>query len=73
MNCCLQIRQSDVRANHSTDTCFSRLADIMLNGAENGKHTGMILINLRKSFDTLDHKNFSEKMKCIGLLDQRIK
>ena len=44
-----------------------------VNGAENGKLTGMILIDLRKFFDTLDHKNFSEKMKCIGLLDHRIK
>ena len=44
-----------------------------VNGAENGKHTGMVLIDLRKFFDTLDHKNVSEKMKCIGLLDHRIK
>ena len=29
---------------------------MILNGAENGKHISMILINLHKTFDTLDHK-----------------
>ena len=44
------------RANHSTDTCLSRLTDMILNGAKNGKYTGMILIDLQKAFDALDHK-----------------
>ena len=29
---------------------------MILKGAENGKHTGMISIDLRKDFDTLNHK-----------------
>ena len=29
---------------------------MILNGADNGKHTGIILIDLQKVFDTLDHK-----------------
>ena len=37
-----------------------------LNGADNGKHNGMILIDLQKAFDTLDHTILLEKMKCIG-------
>ena len=58
--------QSGYRANHSTDTCLSQLADMILNGAENGKHAGVILIDLQKAVDTLDHKILLDKMKCIG-------
>ena len=65
--------QSGFRANHSTDTCLSQLTDMILNGTENGKHTGMILIDLKKAFDTLDHKILLDKMKCIGFLDKTIK
>ena len=51
----LYIYQSGSTANHSIDTCLSRSNDMILNGAENGKQTGMILIDLQKAFGTLDH------------------
>ena len=43
---------------------------MILNGAENGKHTGMILIDLQKAFDTSDHKILLDKMKCRGFSDK---
>ena len=46
------IYQSGFRANHSTDTCLSRLTDMILNSAENGKYPELILIDLQKVFDT---------------------
>ena len=36
---------------------------MILNSAENGKHTGMMLTDLQKAFDTLDHKILLGKMK----------
>ena len=65
--------QSGFRANHSTDTCLSQLTDMILNSAKNGKHTGMVLIDLQKAFGTIDHKILSDKMKCIGFSDKPIK
>ena len=53
--------------------CLSWLTDLILNGAENGKHTGMILIDHQKAFDTLGNKIFLDKMKCIGFSDKTIK
>ena len=58
--------QTSFRANHFTDPRLSMLTDMTLNGAENGKYMGIIFINLEKTFDTLDHKILSEKMKCMG-------
>ena len=65
--------QSSPRANYSTDTCLSQLTDTILNGAKNGKHTGMVLVNFQKAFDTLDHKILLDKMECIAFLDKTIK
>ena len=48
--------RSGLGANHLTDTGLSQLSDMIFDGAENGKHTGVILIDLQKAFDTLDHK-----------------
>ena len=65
--------QSGFRANHSTDTCLSQLTDLILNGGENGKHTSVILIDLRKNFDTSDRKILLGKIKCVGFSDKTIK
>ena len=35
-------------------------------GFDSGLLTGMILIDLQKAFDTVDHKILIEKMKCMG-------
>ena len=67
----MYIYQSGFRADHSTDTCLSQLTDMILNTAGNEKHTGMILIDLQKAFDTLDHKIFLDKMKYIGFSDKK--
>ena len=51
------IYQSGFRANHSRDKSLFRLTDMFLNGAEN-KNTEMILNDLQKAFDILDHNFF---------------
>ena len=47
--------QSGFRKKHSTDFCLSYLNDKILNGFDNGLTTGMILHNLKKALDTIDH------------------
>ena len=46
---------------------------MILNSAENGKHTGMMLTDLQKAFDTLDHKILLGKMKWISFLNKTTK
>ena len=47
--------QSGFRKHHSTDTCLSYLTDKVKIGFEEGLLTGMVLIDLQKAFDTIDH------------------
>ena len=47
--------QSGFLKNYSTDTCLSYLTDKVRNGFEKGSLTGMILIDLQKAFNTIDH------------------
>ena len=58
--------QSGFRKFHSTDSCLSYLQDKVAKGFDSGLLTGMILIDLQKAFDTIDHKILIEKMKCMG-------
>ena len=59
--------QSSVRTKHLTDLCLSYLNDKILKGFVNGLFTSMILIDLQKAFDTIDHNILLEKLKAIGL------
>ena len=40
---------------------------------DKGQHTGMILIDLQKAFDTLDHDVLLKKMECVGFKKPVIK
>ena len=47
--------QSEFWKNHSTDSCLTFLHDKILKGLGKGITTGMILIDLQKAFDMIDH------------------
>ncbi len=64
--------QSGFRKNHSTDTCLSYLNDKILRGIDQGKTTGMILIDLQKAFDTIDHNVLTDKLAYIGFSDSAV-
>ena len=54
INKSLYIYQSGLRANNFTDTFLCPVTDMVLVGAENGKHTGLVLIDCQKALDMLD-------------------
>ena len=58
--------QSGFRKNHSTDACLSFLTDKISTGFDKGLKTGMILIDLQKAFDTIDHDILIKKMPYFG-------
>ena len=53
--------QSGFRKNYSTNTCLGHLTDKINTGFEKGLFTGMILIDLQKAFDTIDHQILTKK------------
>ena len=64
---------SDFRGNHSTNLCLSFLTDKVLKEFEEGLLTGMILIDLQKAFDTIDHEILLQKLKAIKFSESTIK
>ena len=65
--------QSGFWTNHSTDLCLAQLIGFVATGMDKQIHTGMILVDLQKAFDTLDHGVLLEKMKYFGFRASVIK
>ena len=65
--------QSGFQGNHSTNLCLSFLTDKVLKGFDEGLLTGMILIDLQKAFDTIDHEILLQKLKAIKFSESTIK
>ena len=64
--------QSGFRTSHSTNSCLSYLSNKVQNGFEEGNLTGMILIDLQKAFDTIDHEILLLKMEHLGFAESTI-
>ena len=58
--------QSGFRKSYSTDSCLSYLNNKIATGFESGLYAGMILIDLQKAFDTINHDILISKMKHLG-------
>ena len=64
--------QSGFRKNHSTNLCLSFLYDKILKGFDKGLFTGMILIDLQKAFDTINHEILLGKLHVTGFSEKTV-
>ena len=55
--------QTGFRTSHSTDLCLAQLTDFVATGMDKKMHAGMILVDLQKAFDTLNHGVLLEMKK----------
>ena len=60
--------QSGFRGGYSTDSCLIGLTDFIKGEISRGNLVGMVLIDLQKAFDTVDHTILSEKLRSIGVV-----
>ena len=60
------------RKNHSTDSCLTFLHDKILKGFDKGLMTGMIMVDLQKAFDTIDHGILLKTLSAIGFSNHTI-
>ena len=59
--------QSGFRRKFSTDTCLIHLLDYIRDNNSKGLFTGMIMLDLQKAFDTVDHEILCNKLGCMGV------
>ena len=55
--------QPGFRTSHSTDLCLAQLTNFVATGMDKKMHAGMILVDLQKAFDTLNHGVLLEMKK----------
>ena len=68
----LYIFQSDFRKNYSTNNCLGHLTDKITTGFEKRLFIRMVLIDLQKDFDTIDHQILLKKIEYLGFCKNTI-
>ena len=65
-------QQSGFRKNHSTNTVLTHFSDYLLKQIDNGRLTGVVYLDLKKAFDSVDHEILLKKLPLYGVKDSEL-
>ena len=65
----ISIDQSAYRKHHNTQTSLHRVIDDWLYNIGDNLFTGVCLLDIKKCFDSIDHKRLLFKLDCYGIRD----
>ena len=60
-------QQSGFRKGHSTDTVLSYFSDYLLKHMDQGNLTGVVFLDFRKAFDSVNHHVLLQKLQMYGV------
>ena len=64
--------QPGIRHLHSTLTCLLKNTDDWYSGLDLGKLVGLVIIDLKKAFDTVDHDILCQKLNYYGIQQREL-
>ena len=71
-NCFINSNQSGFRELHSTVTCLLKNTNDLYSGMDTGNLAGMVFVDLKKAFDTVDHQILCGKLESYGVLHREL-
>ena len=69
----LTANQSGNKQWHSTETALIKLTDVILKAMNNKQLTAVVLLDMSKAFDSLDHGILISKLEDVGTSDSALK
>ena len=64
--------QSGFRGEHSCETALVNMIELWLNAIDKSKMVGVVLVDLKKVFDLVDHQILINKLEIYGIKDDAL-